>query len=293
MKREKMIFVSLVLFIISLEFANATTIFARQYETKCNTCHVGVPPTLNSTGKDFFRNGMRFSQSDATALQMAFSDEDPLIPIGFYLGLTNKSIEGVKLTPKGDIPIKNDVTNPTITVMIAGSLSKNLSTFIGARFAYSEPIPNESDRELDLLREKVYLQYNQTTTHVLKSGILLPYPDTSENSGLSDIPDLYLSPVDRGNLKPLYGVEYSYMTENGFTFLIAGGVIGRSNNERSIMGEINYSSEYFSASAILNNITAVDNESDIANYTSSEILLGERVSLMIPLEYNQKDFPVP
>jgi len=288
MLREKSIFVIFVLFFISLEVANATTIFARQYETSCNTCHIGVPPTLNTTGKDFFRNGMRFSKDDTTTLQRTLDEEDSFIPIGLYLGLVNKTVEGVKLTPKGEMPIKNDVINPTLTLMAAGSLSENFSLFMGARFAYSKPNPNTEDREFNLIREKVYLQYNQTKTHQFKAGVLLPYPDTSENSGLSDMPDVYISPIDRGNLKPLYGVEYSYMTDNGFTFLVAAGVIGKLNNERSVMGEINYSTEYFSGSAILNNITTIDSESNIAKYTPSEILLGERLSLMLPLEYNFK-----
>ena len=286
MYKDKKLFAILVLFVISLELANATAIFARQYNTNCNTCHVGVPPTLNTTGKDFFRNGMRFSQGDATTLQRVLSDEDPLIPFGVFLGFSNKSTQMTTQTPLSEATKENEVTNPTFTLFFSASLSENLSTFVGTKFVYAKPNPTEIHKELKLIKEKAYLQYNQTRTHVARAGILYIYPEVSENSGLSDTPDIYISPVDRVNLNPLHGLEYSYMTDNGFTFLVAGGVIGRANNERSIMGEINYSNEYISASTIVNNITATDSAADMASYTPSEIIFSERINVMVPLEFN-------
>lgn len=185
---------------------------------------------------------------------------------------------------------ENGVTNQTLTLISSGSISKNFSAFIGGRFAYAQPNPDVEQKELIRLREKAYLQYNQGPTHVVRAGVLLPYPDASENSGLSDNPDLYISPVDRGNLKPLHGVEYSYMTENGFTFLVAGGVQGRANNERSLMGEISYDNDTISASVIINNITATKSEPEMQNYTQADIILGERLSIMTPLQVDFKYF---
>ena len=290
MQKNKKIFVALVFLLLSFELANATTIFARQYNTNCNTCHIGVPPTLNSTGEDFLRNGMRFSQNDKTTLQRFLSDEDKVLPIGFFLGVVNKNATVTAQTPKGKMTQENEATNPTLTLISAGSINENFSAFVGARFAYAQPNPNIEQKELRRLREKVYIQYNQGPTHVTRAGILLPYPDASENSGLSDNPDLYISPVDRANLKPLYGAEYSYMTKNGFTLLVAAGVQGRANNERSVMGEINYDNDALNGSIIINNFTATKSESQMQNYTQSDIILGERLNIMTPLEVNLKYF---
>jgi hypothetical protein len=137
-----------------------------------------------------------------------------------------------------------------------------------------------------VIKKKAYLQYNNETTHVARAGILYIYPESSENSGLSDNINVYISPIDRVNLKPLYGLEYSYEMKNGLSFMLAGGKIGESNDERSMIAGFNYETGNFNAGAIINDITATDSDAKRAKYTPAEKILGERLSVMVPLEYN-------
>ena len=277
---------SMVLFFILTEqVATATTIFSRQYDMKCGGCHIGVPPTLNKTGERFLRNGMRFSQGEATTLQRFLSEEDSVAPFGLFAGVGTKNIAVEMLTKKGRVTQENEVVNPTFTPFIAGSISENFSTFIGARFVYAPKSPTDDTRELTVNRSKVYLQYNQDDNFVVRAGIIYAYPETSQNSGLSDVPDLYISILDRGILKPLHGAETLYYTQNGFTFGVAGGVIGDSNAEQSMLAKLEYTFSSFKSGVIVNNITETKSELQIARYKPSEITLGERLSIMAPLEY--------
>lgn len=282
------IIVALITLLSIANIANATTIFARQYDMKCNACHVGVPPTLNKTGSYFLRNGMRFSQNDSTTLQEFLSKEDRLVPIGFFIGNTNKRVNMESVTPKGKVSKNQYISNPMVNLFLSGSINENFSTFVGFRFAYIKPNPNESHREFNLLREKVYLQYNDGISHISRAGVLYLYPESSENSGLSDFPNIYISPLDRGNLKPLYGAQYSYYINNDLSFFVAGGIVGRLNNERSILGGLNYDYGNYSIGLIVNNITATNDNSKISQYTPSEIILGERISIMTPFQYEFK-----
>lgn len=286
MQSVKQITITLMVITLLSDLVNATPIVARQYELKCNACHVGVPPTLNKTGQEFLRNGMRFSPSDTTTLKSFLSKKKRLLPVGFFVGGLTKSVEVDRQTPRGIMSQTKEVTNPMLTLFMGGSLSENFSTFIGARFAYSKKDPDSSERTLNLIKRKAYLQYNQGRNHIFRAGILYPYPETSENSGLSDNPDLFISPIDRLNLKPLYGVEYSYFMDSGLMMRIAGGVVGKSNDERTILTQLGYSGENFSLSAILTQFNATHSPQEIANYSPSEIILGERTSLMIPFEYD-------
>ncbi|MBN2823995.1 MAG: hypothetical protein JXQ76_01625 [Campylobacterales bacterium] len=280
--------ITMILMVITLlsDIVNATPILARQYELKCNACHVGVPPTLNKAGQEFLRNGMRFSASDTTTLKSFLREKKKLLPVGFFVGGLSKSIEADIQTPRGTMSKTNDVTNPMLTLFVGGSLSDNFSTFIGARFAYSKKDSDSSERTFNLIKRKAYLQYNQGRNHIFRAGILYPYPETSENSGLADNLDLFISPIDRLNLKPLYGVEYSYLMDSGLMVRIAGGVVGKSNDERTILTQLGYNGEDFSISAIVTQLSATNSPQEIANYSPSEIILGERTSLMLPFEYD-------
>ncbi len=88
------LFIGTIILSVSLQ---ATTIFARQYDMQCVACHVGVPPTLNSTGMTFLRNGMRFSKDDQTTLQQALKDEDALMPVNVFLGAGAKVLGDLTL----------------------------------------------------------------------------------------------------------------------------------------------------------------------------------------------------
>ncbi len=285
MRRVKraLLFVSLLM--VLSEVSNATTIFSRQYNMTCGACHIGVPPTLNSTGELFLRNGMRFSKSDVTTLQRFLSDEESVVPLGLFAGIATKNINAELQTKKGSVTQKNDVQNPIVTAFLAGSLSESFSIFLGAQYVYAQKSQQDKTKEFRHNRSKAYLQYNHGTDQIARGGIIYPYPETSRNSGLSDIPNLFISPLDRGIMKPLYGAEYAYYTQNGWKFLAAGGVVGDSNSEQSILAQIEYSADSYKLSLIANNITETRSEAEIAKYTPAEITLGERFSLMMPLEY--------
>ncbi|MEA2072489.1 MAG: hypothetical protein U9O86_02805, partial [Campylobacterota bacterium] len=215
-----------MLVMILSETLSATTIFARQYDMQCGGCHIGVPPTLNSTGESFLRNGMRFSQGDKTTLQRFLSEEDSITPLGLFAGLGSNSMTLERFTPKGSVTMENDVINPLFTPFLAGSIDKHFSLFMGARFIYAKRSLTDDRRELTINRSKAYLQYNQGPEHLVRGGIIYLYPETSQNSALSNAMDFYISPLDRGILKPLYGAEYSYANESGFSLSIAAGMQG-------------------------------------------------------------------
>jgi hypothetical protein len=281
---KKVFFAISILFILN-EYIYATTIFSRQYKMQCSACHVGVPPMLNKTGQEFLKNGMRFSKNEKTTLEKFLSQDDNLVPIGFFIGGVSQNATLNLQTPKGEVQKKNNVINPVLTLFTSGSINKNLSTFAGARFSYVKSDPNDSDRDFTLLRSKAYIQYNKDENNIAKLGVLYIYPESSEMSTLSRNPEIYISPMDRVNLKPLYGIEYSYFINKNLTLMLAGGIIGESNNEKSFIAGLNYEIFNLNLGFILNNITDTKSNSEIVNYTSSELILAERLSLMIPLEY--------
>jgi len=66
MKRRFVIFVILATFLITGIWVNssqAIPTFARKYKTSCVTCHVSFPK-LNSFGKTFWNNGIRYPEDD-------------------------------------------------------------------------------------------------------------------------------------------------------------------------------------------------------------------------------------
>ena len=282
------------LIMLMSSFAEATTIFARQYNVQCNMCHIGVPPTLNSTGMSFLRNGMRFSKSDETTLQRALGDTNRLIPVGFFVGGAYKDAEVSAKTPKGIVTKANEVTNPTVNIFLAGSLNENLSTFIGGKYAYMDATATTNDRSLELLAKNIYLQYNvNETEHVIRGGILSPYTQlgnirkSSENSGLADVQDQYISPLVMANMTIIRGIEYSYLMDNGLTFLAAAGVLDKANSEQNIMGALSYfNNENLRIGLVLNRIIETKSDLEKKTYTPSQVILGERTTLMVPLEYN-------
>jgi len=298
-KIQQMFFLIIGIMITSVSL-QATTIFARQYDMQCVACHVGVPPTLNSTGMKFLRNGFRFSKDDKTTLQSALQEEDALIPVNVFLGAGYKNAEMTiqARNPKTGQPMtivkKSNVMNPTAVFIVAGSLNENFSTFIGGQYAYMETDPTSDDRSMELLDKKIYLQYNyDEAKHVARMGVMSAYDQlgnvikSSENAGLNSAPDIFLTPLARANSKSIRGLEYSYLTDNGLTFLVAGGVLDNANNETNIMGAVSYfNNDDFRIALILNQINETDSAIDKQFYTPSDHILGERTTAMIPLEYH-------
>ena len=300
MKKIQQMFLMLIGIIFTSVSLEATTIFARQYDMQCVACHVGVPPTLNSTGMTFLRNGMRFSKDDKTTLQSALQEENALMPVNVFLGAGYKNAEMTiqAKNPKTGKPMtvvkKSNVMNPTAVFIVAGSLNENFSTFIGGQYAYMETDPNSDDRTVELLDKKIYLQYNyDESKHVARMGVMSAYDQlgnvikSSENAGLNNAPDIFLTPLAMANSKSIRGVEYSYLTDNGFTFLVAGGVLDDANSETNIMGAVSYfNNDDFRIALVLNQINETDSAADKKFYTPSDHILGERTTAMIPLEYH-------
>ena len=298
-KIKQMLFLVVGIIVTSVSL-QATTIFARQYDMQCNACHVGVPPTLNSTGMTFLRNGFRFSKDDATTLQQALKEENALIPVNIFLGAGYKNAEMTiqAKNPQTGKPMtvvkKSNIWNPTAVFIVAGSLTENLSTFVGGQYAYMETDPNSDDRSMELLDKKIYLQYNlDEAKHVARAGVISPYTQlgnvvkSSENAGLNGSPDIFITPIAMANMKSIRGIEYSYLTDNGFTFLIAGGVLDNANDETNFMGAVSYfNNSDFRIALIVNQINETDSTSDKQFYTPSDYILGERTTAMIPIEYH-------
>lgn len=283
----------LVMMLISI-YAEATTVFARQNNMQCSSCHVGPPPMLNKTGMTFFRNGFRFSKDDLTTLERVLDDNNSLLPVGIFVGGSYKNATLTVQSPKGALVKDKEVTNPTASLFLSGSLNRNWSAFAGGKFAYIEEDPLSSDRTFTTLRKKFYLQYtNENTQHVTRVGLLSPYAQlgnvdkASEYSGLNDVPDVYLTPLAIANTKFMYGFDYTYMMNNGMSVLISAGQFDDSNNENDITVGLSYfNQENFRISAIVNKITATDSTLSQLKYTPSEHRLGERTTVIIPIEYS-------
>ena len=291
--KGRIIYVLLGIMLMSI-YAEATTVFARQYNMQCSSCHVGTPPMLNQTGMTFFRNGFRFSKDDLTTLKRALDDNNSVLPVGVFVGGGYKNATLTVQTPKGKIVKDKEVTNPTASLFLSGSLNQNWSAFIGGKFAYLEEDPLSSDRTFKMLRKKFYLQYtNEDTKHVTRVGLLSPYAQLgnvdkgSEYSGLNDVPDIFITPLTIANEKFMYGFDYTYLMDNGITLLAAAGQLDDSNNENDLTLGISYfNNSNFRISAIVNKITATDSTLVQKKYTPSERRLGERTTVVIPLEYS-------
>lgn len=291
--KGQILYVLLGVMLMSI-YVEATTVFARQYNMQCSGCHVGTPPMLNQTGMTFFRNGFRFSKDDLTTLKRALDDNNSVLPVGIFIGGSYKNATLTLQTPKGKIVKDKEVTNPIGSLFLSGSLNDNWSTFIGGKFAYLEEDPLSSDRTFKMLRKKFYLQYtNDDTKHVTRVGLLSPYAQLgnvdkgSEYSGLNDTADIFITPLTIANEKFIYGFDYTYLMDNGITFLAAAGQLDDSNNENDLtLGVSYFNNSNFRISAIVNKITATDSTSVQKKYTPSERRLGERTTVIIPLEYS-------
>ena len=103
MKRSLLLSLFVIIF-IALPQAEATPVFAKQYNLKCAHCH-SMMPTLNKTGLQFLRNGFRFSKEDETVLKQfieAKDNESRNLPIHALLGVnidtkTRQEIEKVNI----------------------------------------------------------------------------------------------------------------------------------------------------------------------------------------------------
>lgn len=215
--------------------AEATAIFAKQYDMKCSGCHVGMPPALNSTGMEFYRKGFKFSDSDKATV------DSNVVPLSTFLGIRYKNGEADLKNPKGATMKKEvDAYDPILKIMSAGSINSNISYFVGAKFAYKDPNTDNADddeRSFEIEGRKAYLQYSSNdTSSVTRAGIISPYAQlgnikrSSEGNPIDT--KMFSTPLtiaNAGNF--IMGADYTYQMKSGLGFLVAAG---------SVMEDIKY-----------------------------------------------------
>lgn len=282
--------------------AEATAVFARQYDMKCSSCHIGLPPALNATGQQFYRNGFKFSGSDKTTIDAAGDGE--VVPLSVFLGVRYKNGEGTrnvqytagpKNGQKDSITKEVDETDPTFKIMSAGSINKNLSYFAGAKFAYMDDA--NGDKKFTMEDRKIYLMYNSDdTASVSRVGSLSPYAllgnikRSVEASGISS--DLHITPLVRaGAMNRVFGFDYSYKSTNGFGVLASAGTITENTTDEGqfigdqrmsyVLGLDYYNDSDFRASFIATHVASID-----TTVYSSDL---DRTVFMIPVEYSMDD----
>jgi hypothetical protein len=280
---KKLFSITLLLF-STLSIANATAIFARQFDQTCSSCHVGVPPMLNSNGMTFLRNGLRYSNDDPTIYEKLSSDSNVSMPLSVMLQASYQKNSN------------NEGLTPSTMLLAAGPLTKELSTFIGTKFTYTAKA--DSNKSFIRLKGvKAYLQYNlDANQQVIRAGTISIYSHlgniarSTEVINLTNDADVYISPLSMAGIKPLMGAEYSYQSDEGFIFLVAGGNSRSPNSEDSIAAALQYSNKSsFKASLIYNQFLHTTSAEDRLLYSSGDVLLGERSTLMLPIEFELGD----
>jgi hypothetical protein len=181
----------------------ATPQFAREYNVKCSACHSAVP-VLNETGRDFLRNGLRFSFNEKTTLQKLTEDRNTTyIPAAILLGVKYNSV-------RSDVKV-------AVKPFIAGTLTSEDSLFL--TFGKSK---------------NIYYQKNlHKQNHVIRAGFLSVYTQLSSINKIfsgtgttcnnDDCTNIFKTPLQKASIKSLKGVEYSYKRSNSI-FLLSLGV---------------------------------------------------------------------
>jgi hypothetical protein len=135
-------FASLIIILISSQIANAIPVFSRKYQTSCVTCHNPFP-RLNAFGEAFRYNGYQFPTDDEDQIK-----EKPLklgadaykrvwpkavwpssIPANAPIALRGRT--GFIVDSEGE-NIYNEFGKPALQLIAAGSMTENISLFVGA-----------------------------------------------------------------------------------------------------------------------------------------------------------------
>jgi hypothetical protein len=218
--------------------AYASPAFARQYDTKCNTCHTKTP-ALNNTGLGFLRKGFRFTKEEATALELMLAKDGKKrkIPVAMIVGAGYSSDkEEVSVGAK---------------LFLTGSLTQNLS-FFGVT---KEGLVNSDNDNMKFFNEessRAFFQYNLgSTENVFVGGLFAPLSQysnirrASAGSGLQDakpegLPGFlkYKTPLQRSKVERLKGLQYSYLSKNNIQLSLAYGeqVSGSARDENRFSG---------------------------------------------------------
>ncbi len=156
---KKLLF-AIIIIVFSISEAEATPIFAKQYNMRCNACHTLIP-TLNKTGLQFLRNGFRFSDSDKTWLSGfldANSSKDRLLPV--------HGLAGINIDTKSRKEIEK------LNIYMGGSMSDTISLYLITRSTYN------TKHNHNLFGEETtrgFVQWNPDgNKHVVKLGWMDP-----------------------------------------------------------------------------------------------------------------------
>jgi len=192
----------------------ATPQFAREYNVQCSACHSAVP-VLNETGRDFLRNGLRFSFDEKTTLQKLTEDRNTTyIPAAILLGVKYNSI-------RSDVKV-------AVKPFIAGTLTKEDSLFLTVG-----------------KNKNIYYQKNlHQQNHVIRAGFLSVYTQLSSinkifsGTGTScnndDCTNIFKTPLQKASIQSLKGVEYSYKRADSLLLLSLGRTQDNTNRKTCV-----------------------------------------------------------
>ncbi len=158
---KKNLFLSLlVIFFASLAQLQATPVFAKQYNQKCNACH-SMMPTLNATGQRFLRNGFRFSKDDPTMLSNVLDAKDNasrLLPFSGLIGI-NTDTKARKIVEK-------------VNMYFGGSVTDTISAYAITRSNFNT---KKNHNLFGDTNSRAFIQYNpKGNEHVVKVGWMYP-----------------------------------------------------------------------------------------------------------------------
>jgi len=158
---KKSLFLSLfVIFFASLTQLQATPVFAKQYNQKCNACH-SMMPTLNATGQRFLRNGFRFSKDDPTMLSNFLEAKDNagrLLPFSGLIGI-NTDTRSRKIVEK-------------VNMYFGGSATDTISVYAITRSNFNT---KNNHNLFGDTNSRTFVQYNpKGAEHVVKVGWMYP-----------------------------------------------------------------------------------------------------------------------
>jgi len=156
---KKSLFLSLiVVFLTSLSQLQATPVFAKQYNQKCSACH-SMMPTLNTTGKNFLRNGFRFSKDDPTMLSSFLDANDTagrLLPFSGLVGV--------------NVDTKNRSTVEKVNMYFGGSVTDTVSAYAITRSTFNAKVNHNLFGETN---SRAFVQYNpKGNEHAVKVGYM-------------------------------------------------------------------------------------------------------------------------
>ena len=158
--KKKITLPLMVLFATLSTNLNATPVFSKQYDMRCNACH-SMMPTLNKTGLAFLRNGFRFSADDQTMASKfldANSSESRVLPVRGLVGL--------------NIDSKNREDVEKVNIYFGGSLTESLSLYAITRSTYNKKKNHNLFGESN---SRAFFQWNPDgNKHVVKVGWMDP-----------------------------------------------------------------------------------------------------------------------